>query len=404
MKRFSALRRVLRPRNVAIGLGITVPVFYMIAFAKDEEGDPRPARYWQVKAYEMFPLRAASRLWGRFNDLTLPVWFRPYGFRLYSWLFGVNLSEMSDPDLKNYANLGDFFYRKLSPEARPVADALMVSPCDGKVLQFGQLRENARIEEVKGMSYSVDRFLGDANSSDAKRGSRKDEITLQRQDKFAELNGLEYTLDEIVGGENSNKAVAAPLRSTTVKSGDAADSKRVSLHPQFWLPAVGSSNRLFYCVIYLAPGDYHRFHSPVPWVVTLRRHFAGELFSVAPYFQTRMADLFCLNERVALLGRWKHGFFSMTPVGATNVGSIIINFDKFLKTNQRGTKPNTCYEASYESASPFYKGFPLTVGEEVGGFRLGSTVVLVFEAPENFQFKVNRGNQVKMGQALGDIV
>ena len=42
----------------------------------------------------------------------------------------------------------------------------------------------------------------------------------------------------------------------------------------------------------------------------------------------RLENLFVLNERVALLGRWKHGFFGMVPVGATNVGSIKINFDK----------------------------------------------------------------------------
>lgn len=42
----------------------------------------------------------------------------------------------------------------------------------------------------------------------------------------------------------------------------------------------------------------------------------------------RLENLFVLNERVALLGRWKHGFFGMVPVGATNVGSIKINFDQ----------------------------------------------------------------------------
>jgi phosphatidylserine decarboxylase len=39
-------------------------------------------------------------------------------------------------------------------------------------------------------------------------------------------------------------------------------------------------------------------------------------------------NLFVLNERVAMLGRWRHGFFGMVPVGATNVGSIKINFDQ----------------------------------------------------------------------------
>lgn len=54
---------------------------------------------------------------------------------------------------------------------------------------------------------------------------------------------------------------------------------------------------------------------------------SGELFSVSPYMAKRLQNLFVLNERVALLGRWRYGFFSMIPVGATNVGSIKVNFD-----------------------------------------------------------------------------
>ena len=39
-------------------------------------------------------------------------------------------------------------------------------------------------------------------------------------------------------------------------------------------------------------------------------------------------------------------------------------------------------------------------GDEVARFKLGSTVVLVFEA-ERFQFDVEVGQRVKVGQALG---
>jgi len=41
--------------------------------------------------------------------------------------------------------------------------------------------------------------------------------------------------------------------------------------------------------------------------------------------------------------------------------------------------------------------------QEMGGFKLGSTVVLVFEAPDDFEFAVRPGQKVKVGQKLGDV-
>lgn len=45
--------------------------------------------YRQVQIMSTLPLKAMSRLWGRFNELTIPYYLRVPGFKLYSYIFGV---------------------------------------------------------------------------------------------------------------------------------------------------------------------------------------------------------------------------------------------------------------------------------------------------------------------------
>lgn len=247
--------------------------------------------------------------------------------------------------------------------------------------------------------------------------------------EFANVNGIDYTLDQLFGSKNPEASKPCEGDETPREPGDqhdasvphGSDAATISHDASVALavgpaplqrsdtgPQVHPHTKLYFTVIYLAPGDYHRFHSPAAWVVERRRHFAGELFSVSPWMARRLQNLFVLNERVALLGRWRHGFFGMVPVGATNVGSIILNFDRELRTNQkrgraRRTEPGTYVEAVYSNASSVLRGQPFRPGEEMGGFCLGSTVVLVFEAPKGFEFDVKAGQKVKVGQKLGDV-
>ncbi|KAJ6551581.1 phosphatidylserine decarboxylase-domain-containing protein [Mycena capillaripes] len=438
------------PIPIAVGALVLVAIQYRRKTRKevhvDEDGNEiiKLKGPWQIHVLGALPLRNMSRLWGYVNSLELPIWFRPYGFRLYAVAFGCNLDEIEPADLKSYPSLGAFFYRALKDGARPVADAVLVSPADGKMLHFGTIQD-LRVEQVKGITYSLDALLGvERPGTPPAVPVISANMPVVDDREFANVNGIEYSLHQLIGGSSSGSAsgsstptsegapplppkadappkkfgkqidasVVEPERNLQeTLAHDASVAAEMGVRPTLerMRSASGTSVKpghgLFFAVIYLAPGDYHRFHSPTAWVVEKRRHFVGELFSVSPYVAKRLENLFVLNERVALLGRWKYGFFSMVPVGATNVGSIKINFDQTLRTNVRGRPPpaGTYTEAVYSAASPLLNGQPLTAAQEMGGFCLGSTIVLVFEAPNDFEFAVQAGQKVKVGEKLGDV-
>ncbi|KAG1115941.1 hypothetical protein G6F42_013820 [Rhizopus arrhizus] len=404
------------PIPVALGLGVIGFIQYRRVIQREEDRLEHPKKYvasgpWQVHVAAALPLRSMSRLWGAFNSLTIPEPLRPFGYKLYSWIFGCNLDEMKNPNLYDYPNLSAFFYRELKEGARPIADATLVSPSDGKVLNFGVV-QGQDIEQIKGVTYKLDALLGnDEKSTSPVEGAILGNTPqIVDEEEFANVNGIEYSLDDMMNEGHSVKTESAvgPDGLARSEQNDPQDEralvKLADVTPDITEHKVKPGHAMFFCVVYLAPGDYHRFHSPTNWIVQTRRHFAGELFSVSPYFVKLLQNLFVLNERVALLGKWKYGFFSMIPVGATNVGSIKINFDEALKTNQKEDIPLGTYtEVTYKSASKILGGKALRYGDEMGGFYLGSTVVLVFEAPQSFQFKVTAGQKIKMGQVLGQI-
>lgn len=333
----------------------------------------------------LIPLRLVSRCWGHMTNVELPIWLRPYVHRAWARAFHSNLEEVALP-LDEYASLREFFVRSLKEGCRPIDPDLqcLVSPVDGTVLRFGELKgAGAMIEQVKGCSYSVAALLG--------AGS----------------------LLPMMAAGDSNKEGSGQENSS-------ADSRKRSwwkislaypkvLDPVSTRPVKG----LFYCVIYLKPGDYHRVHSPVDWQVLVRRHFSGHLFPVNERAVRTIKNLYVENERVVLEGLWQEGFMAIAAIGATNIGSIEVLIEPELRTNKPKRRKSLHSDPPEERVyEPEGVGIMLKKGDEMAAFNMGSTVVLIFQAPvsnlhengnskSDFKFSIKRGDRIRAGQALG---
>ncbi|RXH97235.1 hypothetical protein DVH24_035903 [Malus domestica] len=312
------------------------------------------------------------------------VSLRPHVYGAWARAFHSNLEEAALP-LDEYASLREFFVRTLKEGSRPIDPdpRCLVSPVDGTVLRFGELREaGAMIEQVKGFSYSVFSLLG-ANSFLP---------MIAKGDMHEESSEPENTSRE----KNKKSWLRVSLAS-----------------PKVWDPvSERPMNGLFYCVIYLKPGDYHRIHAPADWNVLVRRHFSGRLFPVNERATRTIRNLYVENERVVLEGLWKEGFMALAAIGATNIGSIELSIEPELQTNQARKKLLPSGPPEEQLYEPDGIGRMLKKGDEVAAFNMGSTVVLVFQAPislsqekrdssSEFKFLVQRGDRVRVGEALG---
>uniref|UniRef100_A0A6A7G5U8 phosphatidylserine decarboxylase n=1 Tax=Hirondellea gigas TaxID=1518452 RepID=A0A6A7G5U8_9CRUS len=306
---------------------------------------------WQFYVLSTLPLRKMSRLWGSLAHREIPVPTRAPLYRLWASIFDSDLDEISET-LESFPCLADFFSRRISIDAeRPFSNADMMSPVDGKVVSCGVIKDNL-VGQLKGVTFPLKQFLG------------KD-----------------------------------------------PDLKT-------------SSGKLFYVILYLAPGNYHRIHSPFEWKITSRRHFAGDLYPVLPAIAKFVPNLFAVNERIVLSGVWRHGYCSVTPVGAFNVGSIQLStlIDPAIQTNSSQDDRKVRVLKSSTSASPTSDGYNDWLqyselrsrfvgvlqkpGDEIGAFRMGSSVVILFEtsSDDQFFFRIKAGDRIRTGDEIGVVL
>ncbi|KAF1741108.1 hypothetical protein MXB_3737, partial [Myxobolus squamalis] len=137
------------------------------------------------------------------------------------------------------------------------------------------------------------------------------------------------------------------------------------------------SKRLFYIVIYLSPSNLHRFYAPLNFseLQIIQIFGFGKTLLSTPYIKP-INNVLCLNHRVIISGTTMFGNFYYVPVGAFNVNTI------FLSNNNK-TYINSYEFLSYTKEKQLHD---IKKGEEMGYFAFGSTIALIFEGEQNFEF------------------
>ena len=146
-----------------------------------------------------------------------------------------------------------------------------------------------------------------------------------------------------------------------------------------------------FATLYLSPKDYHRVHMPVAGRLRHMVYVPGKLFSVQPTTARVVPQLFARNERLIAFFDTPVGLMAMGLVGATIVGAIGTSWGGDIVRNK--AKQTFTSQQAIE----------LQKGAEMGYFKLGSTVVLLFADGNSIRFadQISAGKSIKYGEAFG---
>lgn len=152
-----------------------------------------------------------------------------------------------------------------------------------------------------------------------------------------------------------------------------------------------------FATLYLSPKDYHRVHMPMDATLKRMIYVPGKLFSVQPATARAIPNLFARNERLVVFFDTMLGPMAMVLVGATIVGAIGTSWHGDI------TRSKKICHFEYSSTNPITV---LRQRDEMGYFKLGSTVILLFAHGDDMHWMpdLSPGHSIRLGEALGDVI
>ncbi|WP_151670309.1 archaetidylserine decarboxylase [Nitrincola schmidtii] len=150
-----------------------------------------------------------------------------------------------------------------------------------------------------------------------------------------------------------------------------------------------------FATIYLSPKDYHRVHMPISGVLRETVYVPGDLWSVNQVTAEGVDQLFARNERLVAIFDTEIGPMAMVLVGAMIVAGIEVVWQGHVAPV---LKTPLVLGKRYEDL------ITLTRGEEMGRFKLGSTVILLFgENALQWNSELSAGSGVKLGRGIAKL-
>ncbi|EAR60344.1 archaetidylserine decarboxylase [Neptuniibacter caesariensis] len=149
-----------------------------------------------------------------------------------------------------------------------------------------------------------------------------------------------------------------------------------------------------FATIYLSPRDYHRVHMPVAGTLTHTTYVPGDLFSVNQTTAEGVDQLFARNERLVAYFDTEHGPMAMILVGAMIVAGI-----ETVWGGQEAPRLKKPIHTPFNNMNP--EPIHLEKGAEMGRFKLGSTVILLFGKDKiDWTESLQAASPVKLGELI----
>lgn len=152
-----------------------------------------------------------------------------------------------------------------------------------------------------------------------------------------------------------------------------------------------------FATIYLSPRDYHRVHMPITGKLIETIYIPGDLYSVNQTTADNIDGLFARNERLVVIFETEAGPMAMILVGAMIVAGIETPWaGQVCPASSAWQKQHYC--ASRKADIIIEKG------QEMGRFKLGSTVVLLFaEDAINWEEHLFPQMPTVLGEAMANL-